>query len=422
MQYKQLELKKGIKLHTIKSDKFKTNLISVFLTVKLNREEVTKNALIPSVLRRGSKNMQTQEKINKELEELYGASFDCGLDKAGDNQVLKFYMETINDNYLPETNENILKLSLEKLLELVFDPYLENDCFSKEYVYQEKNNLRNIIESKIDNKARYALDRCIEEMYKNEPFGLYKFGYVEDLDKISENDLYKAYQEVIKNSKIDIFITGNIDENIIEELKKNDNIRKLQDREPKYEAHKIELREPKKENTITESMDVMQGKLVIGLNINIDNEKDKYIVLMYNNILGGSATSKMFQNIREKEHLAYVANSMYFRHKNAIFINCGIEIENYDKTLNLTKQQLDDMKKGNFTEEDINNSKKGIIATIKGIEDEQDTMITYCFGQELSQTEVTLEEYKDIIEGISKEQIVNIANRVDINTVYFLKN
>ena len=422
MQYKQLELKKGIKLHTIKSDKFKTNLISVFLTVKLNREEVTKNALIPSVLRRGSKNMQTQEKINKELEELYGASFDCGLDKAGDNQVLKFYMETINDNYLPETNENILKLSLEKLLELVFDPYLENDCFSKEYVEQEKNNLRNIIESKIDNKARYALDRCIEEMYKNEPFGLYKFGYVEDLEKISENDLYKAYQEVIKNSKIDIFITGNIDENIIEELKKNDNIRKLQDREPKYEAHKIERREPKKENTITESMDVMQGKLVIGLNINIDNEKDKYIVLMYNNILGGSATSKMFQNIREKEHLAYVANSMYFRHKNAIFINCGIEIENYDKTLNLTKQQLDDMKKGNFTEEDINNSKKGIIATIKGIEDEQDTMITYCFGQELSQTEVTLEEYKDIIEGISKEQIVNIANRVDINTVYFLKN
>lgn len=422
MQYKQLELKKGIKLHTIKSDKFKTDLISVFLTVKLNREEVTKNALIPSVLRRGSKNMQTQEKINKELEELYGASFDCGLDKAGDNQVLKFYMETINDNYLPETNENILKLSLEKLLELVFDPYLENDCFSKEYVDQEKNNLRNIIESKIDNKARYALDRCIEEMYKNEPFGLYKFGYVEDLDKISENDLYKAYQEVIKNSKIDIFITGNIDENIIEELKKNDNIRKLQDREPKYEAHKIERREPKKENTITESMDVMQGKLVIGLNINIDNEKDKYIVLMYNNILGGSATSKMFQNIREKEHLAYVANSMYFRHKNAIFINCGIEIENYDKTLNLTKQQLDDMKKGNFTEEDINNSKKGIIATIKGIEDEQDTMITYCFGQELSQTEVTLEEYKDIIEGISKEQIVNIANRVDINTVYFLKN
>ena len=217
MQYKQLELKKGIKLHTIKSDKFKTNLMSIFLTVKLDRNTVTNNALIPSVLRRGSKNMQTQEKINKELEELYGASFDCGLDKAGDNQVLKFYMETINDNYLPETNENILKISLEKLLELVFNPYLENNCFSKEYVEQEKTNLRNIIESKIDNKARYALDRCIEEMYKEEPFGLYKYGYVEDLDKINEKNLYDEYQKLIKNSKIDIFVTGNIDETIIEE-------------------------------------------------------------------------------------------------------------------------------------------------------------------------------------------------------------
>ena len=422
MQYNQLELKKGIKLHTIKNDKFKTNLISIFLTSKLDRTEVTANALIPSVLRGGSKNMQTQEKINKELEELYGASFDCGLDKAGDNQILKFYMETVNDNYLPETKENILKISLEKLLELVFNPYLENNYFSKEYVEQEKNNLKNIIESKIDNKARYALDRCIEEMYKNEPFGLYKYGYIEDLNKINEKNLYESYQKLINKSKIDIFITGDINEDIIEQIKQNENVKKLQDREPNYESHKLEYKKPKKENIVTENMEVTQGKLVIGLNINIDKEEDKYVVLMYNNILGGSATSKMFQNIREKEHLAYVANSMYYRHKNAIFINCGIEIENYEKTLNLTKQQLDDMKKGNFTDEDIQNSKKVIIATIKGIEDEQDTMITYFFGQELSQTDVSLDKYQHLIEAVTKQQIIDVANRVTINTVYFLKN
>ena len=422
MQYNQLELKKGIKLHTIKNDKFKTNLISIFLTSKLDRTEVTANALIPSVLRRGSKNMQTQEKINKELEELYGASFDCGLDKAGDNQILKFYMETVNDNYLPETKENILKISLEKLLELVFNPYLENNYFSKEYVEQEKNNLKNIIESKIDNKARYALDRCIEEMYKNEPFGLYKYGYIEDLNKINEKNLYESYQKLINKSKIDIFITGDINEDIIEQIKQNENVKKLQDREPNYESHKLEYKKPKKENIVTENMEVTQGKLVIGLNINIDKEEDKYVVLMYNNILGGSATSKMFQNIREKAHLAYVANSMYYRHKNAIFINCGIEIENYEKTLNLTKQQLDDMKKGNFTDEDIQNSKKVIIATIKGIQDEQDTMITYFFGQELSQTDVSLDKYQHLIEAVTKQQIIDVANRVTINTVYFLKN
>ena len=344
MQYNQLELKKGIKLHTIKNDKFKTNLISIFLTSKLDRTEVTANALIPSVLRRGSKNMQTQEKINKKLEELYGASFDCGLDKAGDNQILKFYMETVNDHYLPETKENILKISLEKLLELVFNPYLENNYFSKEYVEQEKNNLKNIIESKIDNKARYALDRCIEEMYKNEPFGLYKYGYVEDLEKIDGKNLYEYYTKLINTCKIDIFISGNINNDINKFILENENITKLNERIPKYVKPNNSIKEITKENIVTESKEVTQGKLVIGLDVNLQTEEEKYSALIYNSILGGSANSKLFQNVREKSHLAYVASSSYSRYKNNIFINCGIEIKNYEKALEIVKKQLQDMK------------------------------------------------------------------------------
>ena len=115
MEYKKSEIKKGINLHTIKTGKFKTNLIAIFLTTKLERETVTKNAVISALLRRGSKNMPTQEQISKELEEMYGASFDCGLDKTGDNQVLKFYIETINDKFLPQNEENMLKTSIEMI-------------------------------------------------------------------------------------------------------------------------------------------------------------------------------------------------------------------------------------------------------------------------------------------------------------------
>ena len=115
MEYKNSDLKQGIKLHTIKTDKFKTNLIAVFLTTELNKENVTKNALISTILRRGSKNMNTQEDISKQMEEMYGASFDCGLDKTGDNQVIKFYLEVINDNYLPQKQEKLLKKASEKL-------------------------------------------------------------------------------------------------------------------------------------------------------------------------------------------------------------------------------------------------------------------------------------------------------------------
>ena len=174
MQYNEKEIKEGIQLHEIRTDKFKTNLIAVFLSMPITREYVTLNALISAVLRRGSKNMPTQEKISQELEEMYGANFDCGLDKTGDNHVLKFYLETINDNFLPESDENILKKGVDKLLEIIFDPVLENGIFKEEYVKQEKETLRRIIEGKTDNKARYALDRCIEEMYKGQPYGLYK--------------------------------------------------------------------------------------------------------------------------------------------------------------------------------------------------------------------------------------------------------
>lgn len=422
MEYKKTEIKKGINLHTIQTDKFKTNLIAIMLTTKLNKENVTKNALIPAILRRGTKELSTQEEINKKLEEMYGASLDCGLDKTGDNQVLKFYIETVNDTFLPQDAENMLKTSLEMICEFVFDPYLENDSFKKEYVEQEKENLKQIIDGKIDNKARYSLDRCISEMYKNQPFGLYKYGYVEDMKSFNEKSLYEYYTKLIQGCKIDIFVSGILDEKIEDIIKENKNIVKLQGREPEYNRQEIKAKKSEKENIAQESMDVTQGKLVIGIDLDVDNEDFRYNVMIYNSILGGSANSKLFQNVREKASLAYTASSSYYRFKNNIFINCGIEIQNYDKALEIIKKQIEDMKKGDFTEEEVEDAKQGIIASIKTIDDEQDTEITYFFGQELSNNKCDIEQYISKISEVTKDDVIDIANKVSINTVYFLKN
>lgn len=422
MEYKQTEIKKGIKLHTIKTEKFKTNLIAIMLTTKLNRENVTKNALVPAVLRRGTKNLTTQEEINKKLEEMYGASLDCGLDKTGDNQVLKFYIETVNDEFLPQEAENMLKTSLEKIFEFVFNPYLENGCFKKEYVEQEKENIKQIIDGKIDNKARYSLDRCIEEMYKDQPYGLYKYGYVEDMKDINEKNLYEYYQNLINECKIDIFVSGIIDEETENIIKNNENIIKLKDREPQYNEPEIIAKRTEKENDVQESMDVTQGKLIMGMDLDIDDDNLRFDVMIYNSIFGGSANSKLFQNVREKASLAYTASSSYYRFKNNIFINCGIEIKNYEKALEIIKQQIEDMKKGDFTDEEVENAKKGIIASIKTIDDEQDTEITYFFSQELSKSKCNIEQYMQRISEVTKDRVVDVANKVSINTVYFLKD
>ena len=418
MNYKKQEIKKGINLHTIKTDKFKTNLLAVFLTMPLTRETVTIQSLIPAVLTRGSKNMKTADEISKSLEEMYGADFDCGIDKMGDNQVLKFYLEVLDNNYLPE-NKDLLNEAIDKLFDIIFNPLVDNDEFKEEYVNSEKEKLRQIIEGKIDNKASYAYIRCLEEMYKDKPYGLYKYGYVEDLDDIDSKKLYKAYKDVINNCKMDIFISGQIPEDINKSIEQK--LQNINEREAKYIVNEKEENKKQDEKIIKEEMDVAQGKLVMGLNVDVNTKEARYVALVYNAIFGGIPTSKLFQNVREKASLAYTASSSYLRQKNNIFVKCGIEIENYEKAVKIIKEQLEDMKKGNFTDEDIESAKNNIIAVVKCIPDEQDTSITYYFGQELSKFKMEFDEYSENIQKVTKQQIIDLAQNVYIDIIYFLK-
>lgn len=421
MNCNKIKLKEGINLHIINTNKFKTNLLAVFLTTPLNRENVTKNALIPMILRRGSSKLTNLEEISNKLDEMYGADFNCGVDKTGDNHVLKFYMESINNNFLPE-RENILEESMKALLDIVFNPLIENSNLKKEYVESEKENIKQIILGKIDNKSKYAYERCIEEMYKDKPFGLYKYGYVEDLENINAENLYEYYKKMISECKIDIFISGEVDESAKQIVMENENIKKLNDRQPIYNKKSEKADNIEQERVIEEKMDVSQGKLILGLEVGKNDKDSKYPALIYNAILGGTPTSKMFQNVREKAHLAYVAGSNYIRHKNNVFIRCGIEIEDYKKALDLIKVQIEDMKKADFTEEDIKNAKASIIAMIKSIPEEQDSEMMYYFGQEISEHKMEYAEYEENVQKVQKQDVVDIANSIKINTVYFLRN
>lgn len=424
MSYKIKEIKNGIKIHFIQTNKFKTNLFAIFLSLPLERKSVTTNALIPATLMRGTSKLKTQEDISIELENMYGAALDAGVEKIGDNHVLKFYLETLNDNYLP-AQENLWQRAAELLIDVVFNPLTENGGLKKEYVNSEKNTVRRLIEGKIDNKDMYSYTRCLEEMYKNKPYGLYKYGYIEDLESINEKNLYEDYKKILNEAKIDIFVSGNFEnEQVINIIEENINIKNLKQREDKHiiNTEETEKKEKVEINTIQESKDVTQGKLVIGLDIDFNKPDAKYAMCIYNVILGESATSKMFQNVREKAGLAYTARTTYIRQKNNIFIKAGIEIENYEKALDIIKKQLEDMRNGEFTDEEIENAKKYMIAGIKNVRDEQDSEITYYIGQELSGRLLSFDEYIDKINNVTRQQIEQIANKIRINTIYFLKN
>ena len=426
MRYTKREIKEGIKVHLIKNDNFKTDFTVVFLTIPLEKENITKNALIPAILRSGSRKYETYQKISEELEMLYGASFDCGIDKTGDNLVLKFYIESINDNYLPQINNNLEKV-LEILLDIIFDPKVTNDEFDAEYIEIEKRNLEMIIKAQKDDKDQYAYDRCINIMYNNSGYGLSKYGNLEDLQTINPHNLYEQYKQLIDNSKIDIIISGDYDEEkILNYVETNELIKKLNPRKEKININKYstEIKDKKdKSNEINEELDIVQGKLVIGLDI-LPNELGdfRFISILYNAIFGNGVSSKLFQIVREKESLAYTAKSEYIAQKNNIFIRCGIECQNYEKATELIKKLLEDMKNGEFSEEDIKKAKDYILAGVDAINEEQDSQILFLFGQELTKMPLTIEEHKNNIQKVTKEQIVEFANKIQLNTIYFLKN
>lgn len=424
MNYNKTKIKEGITIHNIKTNKFKTNLYAVFIAMPLNRETVTKNALLAAILRRGTNNIKSQDQISKKLEEMYGASFDCGIEKTGDNHIMKFYLEALNEKFLP-TKEELTKQCVDLLFDIIFNPLVENNGFKSEYVESEKKNLKQIIESKIDDKRRYSFERCVEEMFKNEPYGLYRYGYVEDLESITPESLYQYYNQMINECKIDIFASGEIEQEEINNIiTSNKEIAKLKERNAKYVPYKEQVtpKHIKDVNVVEEHKQVGQGNLVIGLSANSNIENARYITSVYNAILGGGANSKLFQNVREKESLAYTAGSTYRRQKDAIFIRCGIEIANYEKALKTIEKQIEDIKNGEFTDEDVNNSKELIISSIRSISAEQDTEITYYYGQELSEKFVSVDEYLEKINNVKKEDIKEVAKNMDVNTVYFLRD
>lgn len=422
MRENQVLIKEGIKAHFIKTDLFKTNLICIMLTTKLERETVTKNALIPFLLRRGTNNLKTQAEINKKLEEMYGATYDCGIDKIGDNQALKFFVETISDKYTL-SKENLLEDSLNVLFDIIFNPLMKDGKFDEEYLKIEKENLKKVIESKIDNKALYALNRCIENMYDNKGFGIYKYGYLEDVDNIDNSCISNAYRDLINNAKIDVYISGNFDENKVRAFIEN----KLSNINPRKEDIIINnfstenKQKVEKVKEIQEEMNITQGKLVMGLDILNPGKDIQDAVNVYNAILGGSANSFLFQNVREKAGLAYTARSTYNKMKSNIFISCGIEIPNYEKAVNIIKEQLDNMKNGKFTDEDLENAKRFIVSGIKTIEAEQDTEIVFYIGQEIAKQKIDTKEYIANIEKITREDVVEAAQNIEVNTIFFLR-
>ena len=365
MEYIKID-KQAYKIHFIKTDKFKKVKIRINFKEKTTKEKVVYRNMLSLVLLEATKKFNTRRLLDIECENLYNIGVGAGTSNSGNYHLLRFNTTFLNEKY---TEKGMMEESFKFFLEFIFNPNVIDGKFESQTFNNAKNILKEDIESYADNPGRFAFSRIYEIMCPNSVIKFRSTGYIEDLEKVTEENLYEYYKELLTNNEIDIFIIGNIDVKQMEKIiADNFNIDSIKHEQLAHIVKQDDFRtEPR---VIKENKNINQSILILGSKLkDITEFERKYVLVLYNYILGGSADSKLFKEVREKNSLCYSISSTHSGIANLEFISAGIDKENYDKAVELIKAEIKNMEDGNFTEEDINQAKITFLASLKEIED-----------------------------------------------------
>lgn len=412
---KKTEIKKGINLYLLPEKKFKTYYAGIHFHTPLTKETATENALLPLILKRGSKSYPTKAAISEKLDMLMGASFAAYVQKRGESQLLSFSISGVSDSFAPFGECFSDGISL--LSDIITRPLLP---FNEEYLKSEKEHLAELIESEKNDKRRYATLRCKEEMNKGESYAVPENGYADKIDEITSSSLEKRYYEIIRNAPVDIIIAGNFDEEETEKIISSA-FSSLNERDNSYPETKGAVSSTL--STVTEELSVSQGKLCIGFVTGVPSamSEDYPALLVYNSIFGGGAHSKLFMNVREKLSLAYYASSSYEYSKGIIVVSSGIESKNFEMARDEIFLQHKAMSDGDITDTELSVSQKALVNSLKSSGDSVGGIASFCLSEILLKRTLTREELIEKIEKVTVSDVVRVGKNVTPKLIYFLK-
>lgn len=410
----------GMNVHILPTAKFKTTTIVTMIEQALSEEHVTKTALLAMVMKRATARFPETKRLRAHLDFLYGAIFDVDVMKKGERQVLQVYMEVPNEKYLSK-DATLLEAAIQFVGDMLTRPLVENGAFLEKYVTQEKETLRKRMESLIDDKMKYANQRVTEEMFKGEPFSLLVQGRVEDLPNITGEELYTYFQELTATNPINMFVVGDVEPQNVSEIIRaqvpleRTNVKALQlTNTPKQVSA---------EREVIDRLDVNQAKLNIGCRTQITYKDDDYpALLMYNGVLGGFPHSKLFVNVREKESLAYYAVSRLESHKGILMMMSGIDVNKYQRAVEIIKEQLDLMGKGSISEEELGLTRATLSNQFRELTDSARGMIDFTYNGVMSGRKRQLTELLQAINDVTIDEIKQVADKVQIDTIYLLRD
>lgn len=408
----------GVTLRVCRDPRFKQGCLSFQLVRQMHKEEAAMNALLPSVLLRGTRSCPDLRSITEHLDELYGASVSPLVRRIGDYQTTGLYCGFMDDRFaLP--GDQVLRPMLAFLEELLLDSPLENGAFLSAFVEGEKKNLMATIESERNDKRSYAMGRLLKTMCSADTFGIPRLGESADVAQVEIPVLYAHYGKILRESPIEVFYVGSAETGQVAALLMPLLSRLKRDYKPLAEQTSFH---PCGSSDVVEDMDVSQGKLCMGFTTPITNRDSRFAAMQVMNLVFGSGmTSKLFQNVREKLSLCYSIGSGYYGTKGIVAVNAGIDFDKEQLTREEVLRQLAICQEGGITEAELRSAKEALLSSLRATHDSPGSIEGFYATAALSGLKYSHSGYMAAVEAITVEDVVDCARKMKLHTTYFLK-
>lgn len=408
----------GINLLSIKGDRYKTGVAAINMYLPIEDKLSAARALVPYLLVRACRKYPDYKTLRRHLSKLYGASMRAATGMHGDLHKFNIGIAFLDDRYAID-GEKVSSECIELLLSMLFEPPLENGLFRAEDIEVERRLMLERIDAQMNDKIRYARLRCIKHMCAAEPYGLEPLGERSAVEKVTAEEITQAWRDIIKTARLDVVVSGTFDTSEIEAKLRS--IAERTERACVNLPEQMIIGKTEKVSEIIERTDVKQAKLVIGYRTPINEmDGDTPAVRLVNMLFGGMVNSLLFKNVREKMSLCYYCSSVHIRSKGMMFVQSGLDEEQAQAARNAINDQLDTLKKGDFSDVLIEQAKLYNAGLCREINDSPFELADWYASQMLDKDMISPEEYIEEVNSVSKERIVEAAKTFTEDTVYLL--
>lgn len=420
MKVTRIELQPGVWLTAVQTKKFKSSVLGAQFLTPLTAEKASLNALVPMVLRRGTAAHPDMESLSAALDELYGGSLEPMVRKKGETQCVGFVGSFLDDAYTLN-KEQVLEPAAALLAELIGAPYTQDGAFCPDYTGQEKANLADRIKAQVNDKRQYAQIRVVAEMCAGESFGVDKLGSLEAVEAITPQSLWAGYQALLKEARVELYYCGSADAQRVQAAF-GPLLAVLPEGERAGLVRPAKKAAPKQARRVEEALDVTQGKLAMGFRTNCDAWDQNYPALtLVNAIYGGTTTSKLFMNVREKLSLCYYASSGLMKYKDVMLVSSGVEFDKVGQAEAEILSQLYKCQTGDFSDDELEWARRSVVSTLRTTLDTQARLEDYWLGQSAAGLTDGPDDMAARVEAVTRAQVVEAAQDLTLDTVYFLK-